>query len=59
MNFLQHCVQPDAVMMLFIAIVCLAGYGYPGLKANSSVLWLLWLFVGILALVAWVLLVLS
>lgn len=59
MKFLQHCIQPDAVLMLFVATVCLAGYGYPVLKANSGILWLLWLFVGILALVAWVLLVLS
>lgn len=59
MNFLQHCLQPDAVTMLFIAVICLAGYGYPGYKANNGLIWLLWLVIGILALVAWVLLVIA
>lgn len=55
MSFIMNCLKPDAVMMLFIAVICLAGYGYPGYKANNGLLWLIWLIVGILALVAWVL----
>lgn len=60
MTFLQHCIQPDAILMLFVAIVSFVGYGYPAVRqANPWPLWLLWLFVGILAIVSWVVLVLS
>lgn len=57
MHFLMNCLQPNAVMMLFVAASCLFGYSLP--KSQEGWLWILWLFIGILALVAWVLLVLS
>lgn len=61
MNFLQHCIQPNAVLMLFVAVICLVGYTVPGYqgRASGGLYWLIWLIVGILAIVAWVLLVLS
>jgi len=61
MHLLLALVQPHAVTMFVLALICLCGYGYPGYKARSEsgFLWLLWLIGGILALVAWVLLVFS
>lgn len=60
MNFIMNCLKPDAVLMLFVAAVALVGYGLPGYQARgqSGFAWLLWLAIGILAVVAWVLLVL-
>lgn len=59
MNFIHNCLQPDAVMMLFIAVVCLLGYTVPGYRGRETggFVWLIWLILGILALVSWVLLV--
>jgi NADH:ubiquinone oxidoreductase subunit 6 (subunit J) len=61
MTFLHNCIQPNAVMMLFVFLVCLLGYGYPGYqgRATSGFVWLFWLACGVLALVAWILLVIS
>jgi NADH:ubiquinone oxidoreductase subunit 6 (subunit J) len=61
MSFLINCLKPDAVMMLFVAIISLVGYGFPGYKgrAEGGFFFLLWLFVGILALVSWIMLVAS
>lgn len=61
MHFLLNLLQPHAVLMLFVTCVCLLGYGYPGYqgRATSGFFWLIWLIVGILALVSWVLLVFS
>jgi|SwirhirootsSR2_FD_contig_21_26853039_length_241_multi_2_in_0_out_0_1 hypothetical protein len=59
MHFLQNCLNPTAILMLFVAASCLAGYAFPGYKSQSSFLWLLWLAVGILALVSWIMLVAS
>ena len=61
MHFLQALLQPHAVLMLFVAVVCLVGYGFPGYQARATggLLWLLWLLIGVLALVSWVLLVFS
>lgn len=61
MHFILALLNPHAVMCLFIACVCLLGYGVPGYqaRATSGFFWLLWLIVGILALVAWVILVFS
>jgi len=61
MDFFHRLIQPDAVLMLFVAVLCLLGYGYPGFRERATVglYWLIWLIVGILALVAWVLLVFS
>ena len=56
MHFLMNCVHPDAVMMLVLALICLIGFGYPGYRGSVG-LWILWLFAGILALVAGVILV--
>jgi len=57
MQFLMNCIDPSAVTMLFIAVVCLIGYGFPGYQARNGYLWLLWLFIGILAAIAWVFIV--
>ena len=61
MHFLLNCLQPHAIMMLFIAVISLFGYGFPGYRDRSSsgFFWLIWLITGILALVAWVMLVAS
>jgi hypothetical protein len=61
MAFISHLIQPHAVIMFILALICLAGYGYPGYqaRATSGFLWLLWLLGGIMAIVAWVILVFS
>lgn len=61
MHFLLNCLKPDAVLMLFVALASLLGYGYPGYRArdDGGIVWFLWLFVGILAIVAWVMLVIA
>jgi len=61
MHFLLNCLQPHAVLMLFVAIMCLVGYGFPGYRNRGvdGFFWLIWLIVGILAIVSWVLLVAS
>ena len=55
--FLHNCIQPDAVTMVVLAIICLFGYGYPGYRAGGSMVWLLFLFGGVVAAIAWILLV--
>ena len=58
MRFLFACLQPHAVMMLFVALLCLVSYAFPGYRAAPrDLFWLLWLLLGILALVSWVMLV--
>jgi len=59
MSFLLNCLKPDAVLMLFIAVISLLGYGFPGYRGRETAgfAWLIWLIVGILALVSWVILV--
>lgn len=61
MHFLQNCLQPPAVLMLFVFVSCFIGYGLPGYRgrAENGVWWLLWLVIGILALVSWVIIVAS
>jgi hypothetical protein len=61
MHFLLSLLQPHAVLMLFVAAICLLGYGFPSYKERSTVgfFWILWLLIGILALVSWVILVFS
>lgn len=61
MHFLQNCLRPDAVLMLFVAIISLLGYGFPGYKGreNTGFYWLIWLILGILAIVSWVTIVAS
>jgi hypothetical protein len=61
MTFIHNCIQPDAVTMFVLALLCLVGYGYPGYqgRATGGFIWLLWLIGGILAIVAWVILVIS
>ena len=61
MHFLVNCLKPDAVLMLFVALMSLIGYGYPGYQAreNQGLVWLLWLCLGILAVVAWITLVIA
>lgn len=59
MNFLHNCIQPDAVTMLVLALICFCGYGYPSYRNKDAegVAWLLWLIAGIFASVAWAFLV--
>lgn len=59
MNFIHNCIQPHAVEMFVLALICLVGYGFPGYqgRATGGFLWLLWLIGGLLAIVAWVILV--
>ena len=59
MHFLQNCLNPVAVLMLFVAAECLVGYTLPGYQAHSGYRWILWLFIGVLAAIAWVVLVAS
>lgn len=55
MHFLVALIQPHAVLMLFVAAACLCGYAVPGYRerATSGFFWLLWLLIGVLALVSW------
>lgn len=57
LHFLMNCLQPNAVLMLFVAASCLFGFAIP--RAQESWLWVLWVFISILALVSWVMLVFS
>lgn len=58
LEFLKHCVDPHAVMALALAVLFLFGYAIPGYQArNGSFVWLLFLFVGVLAAISWILLV--
>ncbi len=59
MHFLQNCLNPLAVLMLFVAASCLFGFGFPGYRERANYFWVLWLIIGILALVSWILLVAS
>lgn len=61
MHFLLSLVQPHAVMCFVLMLICLVGYGFPGYRARSEsgFLWLLWLIGGIMALIAWILVVFS
>ncbi len=54
MDFLHRLIQPDAVLMLFVAVLCLLGYGLPGYQARATggFVFVVWLLIGILALVA-------
>jgi hypothetical protein len=36
MSFLMNCLKPDAVMMLFVAVISLVGYGFPGYRGRAS-----------------------
>ncbi|HEX3642890.1 MAG TPA: hypothetical protein VHV10_16515 [Ktedonobacteraceae bacterium] len=58
MPFLLKLVEPHAVTALFVAASCLFGFGYPGYQARNWA-WVLWLIIGILAIVSWVMLVFS
>jgi hypothetical protein len=53
--------QPDAILMLFVAVLCLAVHAYPGYsgyrKSRKGFWWVLYLIVGILALIEWIILV--
>lgn len=61
MHFILALLNPHAVLMLFVAVVCLLGFGLPGYqgRATGGFVWLIWLIIGILALVSWVILVFS
>ena len=51
--------SPFAILMLFVAAVCFAGYGYEGYRARkqSGFLWVVFVVVGILAIIEWFILV--
>ena len=53
--------QPDAILMLFVAVLCLAVHAYPGFSgyrtSRKGFWWVLYLIVGILALIEWIILV--
>jgi hypothetical protein len=61
MNFIHNCIQPAAVTMFVLALICLCGYGYPGYRdrGTGGFVWLLWLVGGIMAIIAWVILVIA
>jgi hypothetical protein len=61
MHTLLSLVQPHAVTMFVLMLICFFGYGYPGYKgrAEGGFFWLLWLIGGIMALVAWVIIIFS
>jgi len=59
LHFLQNCIRPDAVMMLAIAILFLFYLAYAGYKDGSIFIRLLYLFVGVIAAIAWIFLVAS
>ena len=53
--------QPDAILMLFVAVLCLAVHAYPSFSgyrtSRKGFWWVLYLIVGILALIEWLILV--
>lgn len=52
--------QPSAVLMLFVAALCLLAYAAPGYHdraTNRGFAWLVFLAIGIFAVVEWVILV--
>lgn len=51
--------QPDAVLMLFVAALCLLAYAYPGYRGRVSggFAWIVFLAIGIFAVVEWFILV--
>ncbi len=49
--------QPLAILMLFVAAVCFAGYGYEGYRSKRGFLWVVFVVVGILAIIEWIILV--
>ncbi len=55
--FLHNCIQPDAVTMFVLALICLFAEAYPSYRAGGSMVWLLFLFAGVLAAIAWIMLV--
>lgn len=58
-EFLQRALNPLAVLMLYVAAECLIFKVFPGYQARATggFWWLIWLFVGVLAAVSWILLV--
>ncbi len=57
LHFLQNCIRPDAVTMLAIAVFFLFYLAYTGYKGGGSLIWILYLFVGVIAAIAWLFLV--
>lgn len=57
LTFLHNCLKPEAVTMFVLMLICLFGYAYPGYRSGGSLIYLLWLFGGVLAAIAWILLV--
>ncbi len=58
MHFLLKLIEPHTATMFVLALVCLVGYGFPGYRerATGGFIWLLWLAGGIMAIVAWLVL---
>ena len=61
MHTLLTIVSPHAVTMFILMLVCLFGYGYPGYqnRETGGFFWILWFLGGVMALVAWIILVFS
>ena len=61
MHFLLQLVNPHAVLCFVLALICLLGYSVPGYQGRTEhgYYWILWLLGGVMALVAWVILVFS
>lgn len=59
MHFLQNCIQPHAVMVLAFAVLFLFGYAVPGYQNKGGFIWILFLFVGVIAAISWIILVFS
>lgn len=57
MPFLLRCLNPSAIMVLFVAITCFSAC-YTGYR-SLDLFWFLWLALGILAIVSWFMLVAS
>lgn len=53
MEFLQRCIQPHAVTMFVLALICLVGYARPGWRDHDGLVWLLWVLGAVMAIVAW------
>ena len=59
LQFLHNCIQPDAVTMFVLFLICIFGNAYPGYRSGGNLIYLLWIFGGVLAAIAWILLVFS
>jgi hypothetical protein len=52
-TFLNNVLTPNFALVFVAMLICLAGYGFPGLRdrATGGFVWLLWLLGGLLCLI--------